>query len=739
MKRSPLTSLALTFLLIVTGSALTSPALARQQRRQQRQEPQVASINKLRQQVQRMTAIELDDATPLEVRDINRAALSESRARLRELLQTRLDGLLSYRTEFKDSLTPDLAETLAQSIKETLAEMKALAGETPAGGEAERANQRRQARPAAATRPASEEAVAAAVVVAEAAPSEAEASPNAAAAQQAAASDLVIHAPREVSDKTAQVTITNTNHNIKSFALFKNGKPVSDKELPNADITIAQNAAEKNVSLTVEVPENATVKLVAFGLGGDGSFVSPSKPHEITRVAPRPTPVPQPGEGGGSTASRIEIKSPKADSIFNNVSTVEVKFNIKPKAGEKTEDRVKEVFVGVLNNGSPLTQDTPKTTIEYTDNQPQETTVRVRVGKGDNQIRLFSNYVEGKPVDLTTRTVVCSGDGCGSEVSTIPSNSMHMRAIVGFEQSGASSAASEGRPFLDLFFFGPLHFGKSCKKDVATENCIPWVSTWGDVRFSSVPQQISAFSSFASGFASPLAEGKLTELVQGFDFMAGLEIFSGLKTDRAFISPIPGIRHHTSMYFTGGFGAISPLDPQRSAQIFEIPVDANPQRATFLRDFPEATRNGAKYIAFVAPERDRFLRQYYGGVRFKTHFIDRNGDYINRFPAVLDVTAGQSDAVTGGRLSRVVFRLEAFYPFPVKEASFLYFYGSAMMKVGGRKTDKTPYALITAPSTVLLTGNDVVITTQQFNRDFYRIGIGVNLTDLFNRPRPRVQ
>lgn len=86
-----------------------------------------------------------------------------------------------------------------------------------------------------------------------------------------------------------------------------------------------------------------------------------------------------------------------------------------------------------------------------------------------------------------------------------------------------------------------------------------------------------------------------------------------------------------------------------------------------------------------------------------------------------------------------MLRLEAFYPFPIREASFLYLYGTAMMKIGGGgvKID-TPLFLNRADDEVTVTTNGVFVTpTLQTNRDYYRFGIGVNLTELFNRTPPR--
>ncbi|PYS44546.1 MAG: hypothetical protein DMF71_03260 [Acidobacteria bacterium] len=61
-----------------------------------------------------------------------------------------------------------------------------------------------------------------------------------------------------------------------------------------------------------------------------------------------------------------------------------------------------------------------------------------------------------------------------------------------------------------------------------------------------------------------------------------------------------------------------------------------------------------------------------------------------------------------------------------------YIFGSANLKVGGPKYAGTPFILDPADNTVKLTDANVVITSRQLNRDFYRIGFGVDLIKLFN-------
>src|SRR6185436_15624494 len=96
--------------------------------------------------------------------------------------------------------------------------------------------------------------------------------------------------------------------------------------------------------------------------------------------------------------------------------------------------------------------------------------------------------------------------------------------------------------------------------------------------------------------------------------------------------------------------AITPLNPTRtSAQIFKIPGKDSPQRAEFVERFGEPPKDKT-YVGFVPLERDRFFRQYYLGLRLKSHYCDNLecNRFKNNFPATVDFGIGQNEAVTEG-------------------------------------------------------------------------------------------
>jgi len=288
------------------------------------------------------------------------------------------------------------------------------------------------------------------------------------------------------------------------------------------------------------------------------------------------------------------------------------------------------------------------------------------------------------------------------------------RAIVGFEQAGASAAKSTQKYFFDLTLSHPLPFQKSVDPYFG-----PRGRMWGTVRVTSVPQQIStSLGTFATGFAQQVSEVKVNEVAQAVEFLAGVDV---RLTNR----PLPfgsfGGQTATklTLSFIAGGGATTPFNPRETLEVFKA--------------FPgapglPALPTGTEFVAFVSPDRDRFFRQFYGGLRLQTHYFDYRNPSIplNRYPAQLDITYGQNEAITGGRLRGGVIRIEGFYPLPYDELKFINLFGTALIRpVRTNITD--PLILQPAPSgTVVPANNVLLITVPQINRDYYRLGVGID-------------
>ena len=485
--------------------------------------------------------------------------------------------------------------------------------------------------------------------------------------------------------------------------------------------------------------------------------------------------------GGGGTAQAdskglIGIEQPEGSPTVNS-PTIDAYLKI-TKADSK---EIKNLQYEIFKDGKTVFTG-PKVAVTYSGSDPAKVQMNVRIAEGDNIIRFFDPDDAGEPKRQAFKTVKCKGDNCAGDflIAEFPSTSQNSRVIAGFEQAGASSASSETKPFLDFFFYTPFLFSKcgarpaSLDKAIGTltdpekeandkyRTCVarrdPWVAAWGQIRFTTTPDQIAAVGVLPSNFVNQLGRANNTvDLVQSFDFLVGLD-FRLFAANGSFLSLAPGIRQRTIFSFAGGGGAINPLTARRElAQIFKIPGQDGPQREEFVSRYGTPPQ-GKEFVGLVPLDRDRFLRQWYMGLRLKTLYCDNEecSRFRNNFPAIVDVMFGQNEAVTGGSLfyttvdptdptkiikkRSFVLRFDAFYPFPLRQANFLYFYGSALMKIGaGGVRIQNPLFLDTAPGDVLITDSRVFIPESdrqkmfQPSRDYYKVGIGINLTELFNR------
>ncbi len=290
------------------------------------------------------------------------------------------------------------------------------------------------------------------------------------------------------------------------------------------------------------------------------------------------------------------------------------------------------------------------------------------------------------------------------------------RVIVGYEQVGASSAGSTVNPFLDLFISVPVSGGNRER---------PRFRAWGDVRLTSSAQQVQSLSTTANSFISNGTLGSsfstnTNAVIKAFEFTGGVQYRLG--TSRQMPDFLGGSKQRftTSLLLGGGF--TSPLSPIDSVEQFTVTADA---QARFGLP-PSKT-----VIAFVNPDRDRFLRQYFAGVRFQTYYFDKDKSTpLETPPATLDLTLGQNEAVTQ-RLRGAVVRLEGFYPLPFEQTKFIYLFGTALLRLGRAHIDNNPLILQPANPTLTLTDPALAIVSRPIStRDNYRIGLGINLLQL---------
>jgi hypothetical protein len=616
--------------------------------------------------------------------------------------------------------------------------------------------------------------------------------------------------PLEEGESTIEVKDVSTRYIYRRFSVTVGPTDVDKPAETTVELKHSGFVSEKdeNTSVTVTVgPKVNKIEIAAFEKDAAGALtkpldkieapalkrdtedypvVIPLSKADVTKVIVKDlTP-------GSHVEKSIEIKRNKAlntkaakDSEGNSEITI-----IKPKDDDDVPDASVDTYVKVkkgsaikkiryeVSNGDKIHK-SEEIEVAPTDKDDYEKRIRVPIIIGKNIVRFFNAGDEGNLKQQAIIKVTC-GKNCATTFDPAQfSGSQNSRTIVGLEQAGASSATSETKPFIDFFFSTPFLFSrcpvaptlsnpptpdeerKKRKHDQCVADPPPRLAAWGNVRLTTTPDQIAAVGVLPSNFVNQIDDAtKTVDLVQSFDFLMGLEgrLFTA---NGKFLSLIPGINQRTRFFWAAGGGAISPLTARRQlAQIFKIPGKNSPQRDDFVERFgtPPESDPAKEFVGLVPVERDRFLRQWYAGLRLKTFYCDDVDceRYKNRFPAIVDFMVGQSEAVTGGRLFYVkedpndptktikkrsfVLRFDAFYPFPLREANFLYFYGTAILKVGaGGVRIQNPLFLDRAADDVQITDPRVFIPSSdrqqmfQPNRDYYKLGIGINLTELLNR------
>jgi hypothetical protein len=289
--------------------------------------------------------------------------------------------------------------------------------------------------------------------------------------------------------------------------------------------------------------------------------------------------------------------------------------------------------------------------------------------------------------------------------------SLLARSLIGYDQSGTAASKREFTYFFDLYLSKSFPFKQVINPDFGER-----LRLWGDFRINSVPQTADAtIASFAaSGFVSGIQSLQVNQAARVFESLGGIEY--RLTGNNALL---PSFDRQTkqkfSLSFISAFGFVTPIDQSTSTPtIFKV-FDAAPGLP------PEA--KGKEFVAFIPTDRDRFFRQYYAGLRVQTFFFNKYNVPLQRFPAQFDVTVGQNEFVTGGRLHGPVLRMEGFFPLPYDKLKFINLFATAQM-IPGRPNINTPLRLTEAPAgTTFPASNVLLLGVPQPNRDHYRIGI----------------
>jgi len=290
----------------------------------------------------------------------------------------------------------------------------------------------------------------------------------------------------------------------------------------------------------------------------------------------------------------------------------------------------------------------------------------------------------------------------------------------GWEQAGYSSLAQYGNPFVNVSIDGP-------------GNHI--LTGWGRVRLLSAPQPST--QGIVSTIVNPTGQittKSFAEAGQAMDFVIGPEL------------RIP----HSYWAVIAGFGATTPLSSQNVTLTYVAPPPGTVECSTLVSRFsakngyapglvaaPPGSATcllgGYTDVAFANQDRSNFLLKYGGGFRTQYPFKCAGGTKAkpcSNAYGVLDLTFGQDEAVTGGILRSVVFKVDGMLPIPTGNASWLYVFGSAYMRLN-RNENLSPLILQSATGVTVPSPTVIVLPLRQPNRDYYRLGVGINLSQIF--------
>jgi hypothetical protein len=305
-------------------------------------------------------------------------------------------------------------------------------------------------------------------------------------------------------------------------------------------------------------------------------------------------------------------------------------------------------------------------------------------------------------------------------------SSPYFRGLLGGIYSAASSTDPQFKLLADLTVDLPIGVDK--KPDGIPNSQKIWL--WGYTRVGSVSQQASVIdpSQIAADYAK-LANAQPSQIVQSFEMNTGIAY--QLKAWQGNLTYFD----HGSFSLIAGGGALTPLSPSQIQ-----PETFSGLQTSLVSLYPTLTPKSTScdsahigadqlcYISYYPQDRSRFYSDYEAGLRVKLY---PSPAYLKAspFPALFDVTVGQNEYVTGGKLRGVVLHFGGSAP--ISPVPGLYAFGGMDVGINNR-ADQPINAVLTPfsgslPSTVPLA---LKVIQPPPNRDRYSLGFGLDILQL---------
>jgi len=356
--------------------------------------------------------------------------------------------------------------------------------------------------------------------------------------------------------------------------------------------------------------------------------------------------------------------------------------------------------------------------------------------------------VGGSPIELGNFTV----DGSVGWSDLCDENPLGITIVGGYEQGYSSSESSNSDGF--LAFYGRRLFPVGN-------------GLWGP--FYSVRLQTAPVASGTDGVVSVLTNptggvttAKLSAVGQAVDLNVGIEthlfdrnegqtsfdwIFGGgfvtpvlgNQVQQAFTMPTLGTVECTSLQAN-----LKPTlaKPQYANISTTAPTGASGRSCFWNTAVPTPGTGGSpatpgtmiNTLAYATPDRTNFFGKAYTGLKIVNRWPLGSGQSqcpCERGQAVFAL--GQNASITGGYMRHLVFTIDVIHPLPVPSVKYIYFFGS----ISKRLFDNTPAQIspivlaAVTPVPTASSASTLMLPLTQPDRDFYRIGGGISLNQIF--------
>jgi hypothetical protein len=317
--------------------------------------------------------------------------------------------------------------------------------------------------------------------------------------------------------------------------------------------------------------------------------------------------------------------------------------------------------------------------------------------------------------------------------------------VVGVDVEGASSTSPAARFWGNVSVDEPI-FPQKHGSNRLTDISQAKLFLGGSLRIAAMaqPGQLSA-SELTSGYLATAVNATPDKIVQSWEGTGSMS-FKILSTNLGigtFDNGSPTSKSYprktlltTSILASGGF--ISPLSASQANpavyyatnQIINDP--SIPPTTPFAPSCTYTSGTPPCYFSFVPTDRERFYRHYEIGFRFRTYGEDFE-NHVLRFPGIMDLTVGQNEYVTAGKLNGVVVHFGGSLPIPIPKVPGIYAFGAIDAAINGPSGGGAQLLLEPVPSTAnvtYLSPSVYEIPVSQPNRDRYRFGVGVDLYHL---------